>query len=241
MFVKLGCLVICDWSLHTKFDRHWWLNARTKQWLADNQLGYKRMLSQKFKHHFYSFHYEFFIFLLHFFVLHANRQILYDDFIVMSRTKTNRRTDRQQYTRSNPATARLLTFVNLAETLAPDWPNTNKRLEMVTSTITLLSKKNQIDWDSATCITNATDYYQRLTLLSWLTTLQQTPLNCSRQLLALYNYLFTESSKSNYERTTGQLTSWLTINDCLTVTIDGSKCTNDTSQLNWQTTNNIAT
>ena len=31
---------------------------------------------------------------------------------------------------------------------------------------------------------------------------------------------------TNYERTTGELTIWLTIDDCLTVTIDGSKRTN---------------
>ena len=30
------------------------------------------------------------------------------------------------------------------------------------------------------------------------------------------------SSKTNYERMTGELTIWLTIEDCLTVTIDGS-------------------
>ena len=37
-------------------------------------------------------------------------------FWLMSRTKTNRRTDRGQYTRSNAATARLLTLVKPAET-----------------------------------------------------------------------------------------------------------------------------
>ena len=41
--------------------------------------------------------------------------------------------------RSNAATARLLTLVKPAETLARDWPNTNERREMVTSTITLLN------------------------------------------------------------------------------------------------------
>ena len=39
----------------------------------------------------------------------------------------------------NAATARLLTSVKSAENLARDWPNTNERREMVTSTITLLS------------------------------------------------------------------------------------------------------
>ena len=57
----------------------------------------------------------------------------------MSRTKTNRRTDREQYTRSNAATARLLTTVKPAETLAGGWPNTNERREMATSTITSLN------------------------------------------------------------------------------------------------------
>ena len=42
--------------------------------------------------------------------------ILYGDYLLMSRTKTNRRTDREQYTRSNAATARLLTLVKPAET-----------------------------------------------------------------------------------------------------------------------------
>ena len=38
------------------------------------------------------------------------------DWLLMSRTKTNRRTDREQYTRSNAATARLLTLVKPSET-----------------------------------------------------------------------------------------------------------------------------
>ena len=57
----------------------------------------------------------------------------------MSRTKTKRRTDREQYTRSNAATARLLALVKPGETLARDLENTNEHREMVTSTITLLS------------------------------------------------------------------------------------------------------
>ena len=56
-----------------------------------------------------------------------------------SRTKTNRRTDREQYTRSNAANARPLTLVKPAETLVRDWLNTNERREMMTSTITLPS------------------------------------------------------------------------------------------------------
>ena len=69
-----------------------------------------------------------------------------------------------------------------------------------------LTGKHQIDWDSATCITYSTDYYQRLTLESWFTNLEQMPLNRSQQLPAPYNDLLTRSSKTNYERTTEELT-----------------------------------
>ena len=51
------------------------------------------------------------------FVLDISKQV---SCLLMSRTKTNRRTDREQYTRSNAATARLLTLVKPAETLARD-------------------------------------------------------------------------------------------------------------------------
>ena len=43
--------------------------------------------------------------------------------------------------------------------------------------------KHQIDLDSATCITYSTDYYQRLSLESWFTHLEQMPLNRSQQQL----------------------------------------------------------
>ena len=46
--------------------------------------------------------------------------------------------------------------------------------------------KHRIDWDSSTCITYSTDYYQRLTLESWFTNLEQTPLNRPHQLSAQY-------------------------------------------------------
>ena len=100
----------------------------------------------------------------------------------------------------------------------------------------LLQTKHQIDWDSAKCITYSTDYYQRLTLESWFNNLEQMPLNGSQQLPALYKQLIDgiKQNYSNYERNTGQLTIWLTINDCLTETIDGSKCTNDITSLHIQ-------
>ena len=40
-----------------------------------------------------------------------------------------------------------------------------------------LKTGHTIDWDSATCLTYSTDYYQRVTLESWLTSLEQTALN----------------------------------------------------------------
>ena len=72
---------------------------------------------------------------------------------------------------------------------------------------------------------HSTGYYQRLTLESWFTNLEQTPQN---------NDLLTESGKTNYKQTTGQLTIWLTINDCLTVKTDGLKCTNGITSLHSQ-------
>ena len=54
------------------------------------------------------------------------------------------------------------------------------------------NNNNQIDWGSATCITYSTDYYQRLTLESWFTNLEQTPLNRSQQLPAPYQRLIDE-------------------------------------------------
>ena len=55
-----------------------------------------------------------------------------------------------------------------------------------------LKTKRQTDWDSATCITYSTDYYQRLTLESWFTNSEQMPLNRSQQLPAPYKRLIDE-------------------------------------------------
>ena len=48
----------------------------------------------------------------------------------------------------------------------------------------LLQMNHQIDWGSTACIMYSTDYYQRLTLESWCTNLEQMPLNHSHQFLA---------------------------------------------------------
>ena len=55
-----------------------------------------------------------------------------------------------------------------------------------------LQTKHQIDWDSTTCITYSTHYYQLLALESWFTNLEQTPLNRSQQLPAPYKRLIDE-------------------------------------------------
>ena len=58
--------------------------------------------------------------------------------------------------------------------------NTNELLKRLTSTTspnTTLRASHIIDWDSATCSTYSTDYYQRITLKSWFTSLEQTSLN----------------------------------------------------------------
>ena len=52
-----------------------------------------------------------------------------------------------------------------------------------------LHTKHQIDWDSATWIAYSTDYYERLSLESWFTNFEQTPLNRSQQLPAPYKRL----------------------------------------------------
>ena len=59
-----------------------------------------------------------------------------------------------------------------------------------------LQTKHRIDWDSVTRITYSTDYYQRLTLKSWFTKLEQTPLNHSQQLPAPYKRLNDEIKKN---------------------------------------------
>ena len=118
----------------------------------------------------------------------------------MSRTKTNRSTEREQYTRSNAATARLLTLVKPAETPSRNLSRRLTEHKRATKNGDVnnhigehhLKTKHQIDWDSATCITYSTDYYQRLTLESWFTNLEQTPLNRSQQLPAPYKQLIDE-------------------------------------------------
>ena len=56
---------------------------------------------------------------------------------------------------------------------------------------------HNIDWDSAQCLTYSTNYFQRLTLESWYTNLEQTPLNRCQQLPAPYKRLFRDENKTD--------------------------------------------
>ena len=58
-----------------------------------------------------------------------------------------------------------------------------------------LHTNHRIDWDSAECVTYSTDYYKRLTLESWFTNLEQTPLNRCQQLPAAYKRLVNRTDK----------------------------------------------
>ena len=56
-----------------------------------------------------------------------------------------------------------------------------------------LQTNHRIDWDSAECVICSTDYYQRLTLESWFTNLEPTPLNRCQQLPAPYKRLINDT------------------------------------------------
>ena len=60
-----------------------------------------------------------------------------------------------------------------------------------------LQTNHRIDWDSAKCITYCTNYYQRLTLESWFTNLEQTPLNRCLQLPAPYKRLIDNNNETD--------------------------------------------
>ena len=52
-----------------------------------------------------------------------------------------------------------------------------------------LKTSHTIDWDSATCVTYSTDYYQRIKLESWFTYLEQTAPNRCQPLPSPYKRL----------------------------------------------------
>ena len=56
---------------------------------------------------------------------------------------------------------------------------------------------NHNDWDSAQCLTYSTIYFQRLTLESWYTNLEQTPLKRCQQLPPPYKRLIHDRNETN--------------------------------------------
>ena len=53
---------------------------------------------------------------------------------------------------------------------------------------------HNINWDTAQCLTYSMNYFQRLTLESWYTNLEQTPLNRCQQLPAPYKRLIHDAN-----------------------------------------------
>ena len=72
-------------------------------------------------------------------VLLTDPSLPYENYWLTSKTKTNLGTDKEQFIRSNAATARPLISVRPAEIWTLDWLNTDERRGTVTSTITLLN------------------------------------------------------------------------------------------------------
>ena len=62
---------------------------------------------------------------------------------------------------------------------------------------------HNIDWDSAYCLTYSTNYFQRLTLESWYTNLEQTFLNRCRQLPAPYKRLIHDGNETDKRTANG--------------------------------------
>ena len=56
---------------------------------------------------------------------------------------------------------------------------------------------HKIDWDSAQLLAYSTNYFQRLTLGSWYTNLEQTPLNRCQQLPAPYKRLIRDENETD--------------------------------------------
>ena len=80
------------------------------------------------------------------------------------------------------------------------------------------------DWDSAQCLTCSTNYFQRLTLESWYTNIEQTPLNrCQTTYPWPKRNRQTDFKQTDLTMRTKNRPIWLTI--------DGSKPPNDW----WQT------
>ena len=121
--------------------------------------------------------------------------------------KDNQGTDKEQYTKSNAPTAKLLNYIGETGRNLSTWLTEHCKRAMRNGDVNNhiaehhLQMKHQINWDSSwdsvTCITYSTDYYQWLTLESWFTNFEQTPLNCSQQLLPPYKLCIIDGIKQN--------------------------------------------
>ena len=65
---------------------------------------------------------------------------------------------------------------------------------------------HNIDWDSAQCLIYNTNYFQRMTLESWYTNLEQTSLNRCQQLPAPYKRLILDENKTTRKLLTKVIT-----------------------------------
>ena len=82
-----------------------------------------------------------------------------------------------------------------------------------------LKTSHNIDSDSATCLTYSTDYYQRITLESWFTNLEQTALNRCHPLPAPYKRLLNRKQYTSSQPITSRINQrllYLLINQSLT-------------------------
>ena len=125
------------------------------------------------------------------------------------RRNTHSNTDSNTQTNSGPVTTATIPYIRgtsetIARILQPyNMPVAYKPITTLRRLLTNVKDKYILEdrqeaiykikhWDSATSITYSTDYYQRLTLESWFTNLEQTPLNRSQQSPAPYKRLIDE-------------------------------------------------
>ena len=100
------------------------------------------------------------------------------------------------------------------------------RTQMATSTISLRNNFYRRNIKSTGTLRHVLCILQTT---SWFTNLEQTLLNRNQQFLAPFKRLI-----DKIKRITGELTIWLTMDGCLTVTIDVSKCNNHITSLHSQ-------
>ena len=110
--------------------------------------------------------------------------------------KDQPRTDKEQFIRSNAATARPLISGRNLNTRLTEHRRATRNGDINNNIAEHhLQTNHRIDWDSATCVTYNTNYYQRIVLESWFTNLEQTPINRCLQLPAPYKRLIEDINR----------------------------------------------